>query len=199
MSRSTRFLTAALGGMNVALVQSAVMATRSAADVASSLQRGGDANARSVKVRMRSPQESSIGSGIVVALKSEPKNAIDYYNRGLLKVEKLNDSQGALADFNRAITLDPKFAEAYADRGTLKSIKLNDNQGALADYNRAITLNPQIAQAYANRGLLKNNKLDDKAGAIQDLRQAVKLFRAQGRTQDLQKTIDFLLQLGATE
>ena len=111
----------------------------------------------------------------------------------------MNDSQGALADYNRAVALSPKDAGAYRDRGTLKYTKLNDSQGALVDYNRAVALDPQFAIGYYNRGLLKVRKLNDKAGAIQDFRQAAKLFRVQGQTQNLQQMIDILRQLGATE
>jgi lipoprotein NlpI len=133
------------------------------------------------------------------AITLNPQFAIAYYNRGLLKYKKLNDIQGALADYDRAITLNPQSANAYTNRGNLKDDKLNDSQGALADYDRAITLKPQSAEAYGNRGLLKYKKLNDKTGAIQDLRQAAKLFRTKGQTQDSQKAVDILRQLGATE
>jgi hypothetical protein len=42
-------------------------------------------------------------------------------------------------------------------------------------------------------------KLNDRTGAIQDLRQAVRLYREQGRTQDAQKAIELLRQLGINE
>jgi tetratricopeptide (TPR) repeat protein len=128
-----------------------------------------------------------------------PKDAEAYLSRGTLKQDKLNDIQGALADYNQAITLNPQYAKVYYNRGNLKQGKLNDIQGALADYNQAITLDPQYAQAYGNRGVLKKNKLNDKVGAIQDFRQAAKLLRAQGRTQDVQKVLDVLRLLGASE
>jgi tetratricopeptide (TPR) repeat protein len=128
-----------------------------------------------------------------------PQFAEAYNNRGNLKQDKLNDSQGALIDYNQAITLNPQYANAYNGRGVLRKDKLNDSQGALSDYNQAISLNPKLADAYGNRGVLKSDKLNDKAGAIQDFRQAAKLFRAQGQTQSLQKVLDFLRQLGATE
>jgi Flp pilus assembly protein TadD len=133
------------------------------------------------------------------AITLNPKFADAYYNRGKLKYNKLNDGQGALADYDRAIALNPQDADIYYDRGVLKQLKLNDGQGALADYSQAITLNSQSAAAYNNRGILKATELKDKAGAIQDIRQAAKLYRAQGQTQYLQKVLDLLRLLGATE
>ncbi|WP_310484857.1 tetratricopeptide repeat protein [Chamaesiphon sp. VAR_48_metabat_403] len=67
MSRSSWFLTAALVGTQVVLVQPAVMAAKSAAEVQSSLQRRGYANARAVTVEIKLQQDSSVGSGIIIA------------------------------------------------------------------------------------------------------------------------------------
>jgi Trypsin-like peptidase domain/TPR repeat len=133
------------------------------------------------------------------AIALDPKNSLAYNNRGNLKKNKLNDVQGALSDYNQAIALNPKYSLAYNNRANLKKDKLNDIQGALADYNQAILLNPKDSNAYYNRGNLKKNKLNDIQGAIQDFRQAARLYREQGRAQNLQKAIDRLRQLGATE
>jgi tetratricopeptide (TPR) repeat protein len=134
-----------------------------------------------------------------LAISLDPKDATAYNNRGNLKKNELNDPQGALADYNLAISLNPQYATAFYNRAILKVDKLDDPQGALADYNLAISLNPQYATAYGNRAILKYQKLNDRAGAIADLRIAAKLFRTQGRTQDLQKVNDILKSLGATE
>jgi tetratricopeptide (TPR) repeat protein len=133
------------------------------------------------------------------AILLNPKYSLAYYNRAVLKDEKLNDIQGALADYNQAILLNPKYSLAYNNRAILKYEKLNDIQGALADYNQAILLNPKYSLAYYNRAILKKDKLNDRTGAIQDFRQAARLLREQGRTQDSQKAIELLQQLGATE
>jgi tetratricopeptide (TPR) repeat protein len=133
------------------------------------------------------------------AIALNPQFAEAYYNRGNLKAGKFNDIRGALADYNQAIKINPQYINAYYNRGNLKKDKLNDHQGALADYNQVIRLNPEYARAYGNRGILKHEKLNDKAGAIQDFRQAAKLFRSQGQAQDLQKTLEFLQDLGAAE
>jgi tetratricopeptide (TPR) repeat protein len=133
------------------------------------------------------------------AILLNPKYSAAYYNRASLKYTKLNDIQGSLTDYNQAILLDQKDFNAYNNRGILKNEKLNDMQGALADFNQAILLNPKYSAAYYNRASLKYTDLNDRAGAIQDFRQAARLFREQGNTQNLQRVIEALQQLGATE
>jgi tetratricopeptide (TPR) repeat protein len=98
----------------------------------------------------------------------------DYFVSGILKHRKGN-IQGALVDFNQAISLDPKYALAYGNRAILKYENLNDVQGALADYDRAIAFNPKYAKAYANRGKLKDDKLNDFQGALADYDRAISL------------------------
>jgi tetratricopeptide (TPR) repeat protein len=111
-----------------------------------------------------------------ILLQRGSPNSIDsqqarlYYIRGLAKFG-LNDTPGALADYNRAIQLNPNLAAAYTDRGVLKNVQRNDT-GALADYDRAIQLNPNNASAYNNRGGLKSMN-GDLSGAISDLEKAV--------------------------
>jgi tetratricopeptide (TPR) repeat protein len=133
------------------------------------------------------------------AISLNPKFSLAYNNRGHLKKNKLNDIQGALTDYNQSIQIDPKFSEAYYNRGHLKKNKLNDIQGALSDYNQSIAINPKYSLAYYNRAVLKADKLNDISGAIQDFRQAAKLYREQGNTPGLQKSLGALQQLGTTE
>ena len=52
----------------------------------------------------------------------------------------MNDSQGALADYNQAIALNPILSEAYNDRGVLKQEKLKDRAGAIEDLRQAAKL-----------------------------------------------------------
>jgi tetratricopeptide (TPR) repeat protein len=99
-------------------------------------------------------------------------NAADYLLRGKYKEEKLNDYQGALTDYNQAITINPRYSEAYVSRAFLKHNKFNDGQGALADLDQAIALNPRNALYYYNRSFLKG-QLGDSPGEIADCEQSL--------------------------
>jgi tetratricopeptide (TPR) repeat protein/S1-C subfamily serine protease len=111
------------------------------------------------------------------AIGLNPRYTIAYFLRAITK-DKLNDFQGAIADYSQSIILNPEGAIAiscYYNRGVLKHRKLNDPQGALADYNQVITLNPEFASSYNNRGILKYEKLNDPQGALADFSKAIAL------------------------
>ncbi len=105
-------------------------------------------------------------------IKINPNSADAYNNRGLARSD-LGDKQGAIADYNQAITLDPKNALAYNNRGVVRS-DLGDKQGAIADYNQAITLDPNYALAYNNRGFVYYD-LNNKQNAIDDWQTSIRI------------------------
>ena len=98
------------------------------------------------------------------------QSADAYYCRAYAKHD-LGDRQGAIADYNKVITINPQFFYAYNNRASAK-LELGDNQGAIADYTKAIAINPQHAGSYLNRGVAKAN-LGDERGAIPDFNQAI--------------------------
>ena len=49
--------------------------------------------------------------------------------------------EGAVADFDKALTIDPAHTLAYLNRGTIKYVT-GDYEGALSDYSKAIEIRP---------------------------------------------------------
>ena len=94
------------------------------------------------------------------------------FNGELAKVN-LEDLQGGIADFSKAIALNAKDTFAYFNRGYSK-FKLDDYKGAIADYSKAIELNPSLPAANCNRGYAKV-QLEDYRGAMEDFSNAIEL------------------------
>ena len=113
------------------------------------------------------------------ALKVFPGYARAYYNRGYAR-EQLEDIQGALADYTKAIELYPDnlsspliLQYAYQNRGSLRH-NLDDDLGAIADANKALELAPDDGGIYANRGLAYA-ALENYQAAIADQTRAIEL------------------------
>jgi len=86
----------------------------------------------------------------------------------------LGDHQGALADYERAISLDAKNFKAYALRG-LSRAALGAYREAIQDYEKALELNPKVARNfYKERGEARAH-LEDFEGAIDDFTKALEL------------------------
>ncbi|MCE0522615.1 MAG: tetratricopeptide repeat protein [Methylacidiphilales bacterium] len=99
-----------------------------------------------------------------------PKTAEDFRNRGLVR-QSTGDLDGAIQDFDQAVSLDPKDAEALYRRGLAREAK-GDMAGALADYTEVLGINPKQADAYSNRGFVKQAR-GDTDGALADYTQAL--------------------------
>jgi tetratricopeptide (TPR) repeat protein len=100
------------------------------------------------------------------------------------------DPERAIADFNKAITLEPKSFEAYRGRAWAHFKAGRPAQG-LPDANRAVELGPNDANAIETRGLIYE-ALRQTPEAIADYRNALKL---KGSDDSLNKTR--LRRLGA--
>ncbi len=83
------------------------------------------------------------------------------------------DADGALAEFNRALTLKPNYAEATNNRGILRH-STRQFEFAIQDFDLAIQAEPGFAQAHNNRGVARQ-ALGDLAGALADFENAVRL------------------------
>ena len=79
----------------------------------------------------------------------------------------------ALADFNKAISLDPNYGQAFADRGQIyrKTKRLDQ---AMPDYERALALDANYAPAWLGRGLV-NKARGEATAALEDFNKAIAL------------------------
>ena len=106
------------------------------------------------------------------SIKNQPGVPFTYSNRGIAKYKE-KDYDGALADFEKTISLDPGFTLAYYRRGIIRNIR-GDRKGAMADFNRAIAYVPGFADAYYNRGLVER-EMKDYPGALADFTRTIQL------------------------
>lgn len=67
--------------------------------------------------------------------------------------DALGNSAGAIAEWDRYISLEPEWYGGYYGRGWVKDHS-GDFDGALEDYTMAIELKPSYPYAYVNRGVL---------------------------------------------
>lgn len=79
-----------------------------------------------------------------------PEEAAVWSNRGNVRVRR-NDLEGAIADYDQAITLAPTEPDPYLNRGALREA-MGEWEAAIADYNRVLQINPDDPAAYNNRG-----------------------------------------------
>jgi tetratricopeptide (TPR) repeat protein len=84
------------------------------------------------------------------AIKLSPTFANAYYMRGICRFMGQSDTNGGIADLDKAIQYDAD-ASYYSMRGLMR-IEKDDADGAIADCTRALELNPKYSAAYENRG-----------------------------------------------
>ncbi|HET6489663.1 MAG TPA: tetratricopeptide repeat protein [Syntrophales bacterium] len=105
-------------------------------------------------------------------LQRDPEVAAAYYNRGVARMQ-LNQLEGALADFSKAVEINPKDPDAWNNRGLMYN-RLGKPGDAVSDFTRAIELDSVYGKAYCNRGLVYL-KLGRTADAEEDLKTAARL------------------------
>ena len=99
-------------------------------------------------------------------------SADTYFRRGNDKT-RMENYQGAIADYTQGIRLKPNDAFAYVVRGNAK-VQLGQYFAAIADYDTAIRLKPNDAFAYVVRGNAKV-QLGQYFAAIADYDTAIRL------------------------
>lgn len=95
----------------------------------------------------------TLTTDIIEKNRSDLDVSIGYFFRGNIR-DRMNDVDGALKDFSKAIELNPAYTLAYNNRGIILGLK-GEMENALADFNKAIELEPDYRDAYYNRGNVK--------------------------------------------
>ena len=113
--------------------------------------------------------------------------AYEHYLLGMdiSRRDRLEASQLAAAEFQKAITLDPGYANAYAmlsiaqargaDVAPSQAQRAEEIKQALATIEQAITLAPDLALGYSRRGYLRYTRAWDWQGAAADFKRALAL------------------------
>jgi len=113
--------------------------------------------------------------------------AYEHYLLGMdiSRRDRLEASQLAAVEFQKAITLDPGYANAYAmlaiaqargaDVASTQAERAEGIKRALATIDQAITLAPDLALSYARRGYLRYTRAWDWKGAASDFKRALEL------------------------
>lgn len=86
-----------------------------------------------------------------ILLRSQPKEYEGYFLRGVAKYN-LDDLNGALNDFTRALEENQVYTQAYQYRAIVRS-RLGLYNDALDDFARAIEIRPNNAGSYYSRGV----------------------------------------------
>ena len=99
--------------------------------------------------------------------------AATYINRGILR-SRTEDTEGAMADYNKGLKLNADLGEGYVDRGAVW-IVLHRYDEALADINKGISLNANRLQiAYYDRAIVEE-AVGNLRGAYEDYRKATEI------------------------
>ncbi len=116
-----------------------------------------------------------------------------YIHRARLR-RRLQDAEGAIADYTKALRLEPK-AETYLARA-LVWLDLDNPKGAITDSREAIALNPDLAGGHRLLGKALG-QLGDGVGAIAAYKQAARCYVADKDKANAQACLDAIGPLRA--
>lgn len=124
----------------------------------------------------------------VKAQEPPPPSAGEYTERGIARL-RIDDFDGAIANFDKAIALAPGDATNYLRRGMtymergVESRNRNDLKLALEDMNRAVALDPHDAALYFSRGSVKLYRWKDREAEL-DFKKSLALDNKQKAEMD---------------
>lgn len=106
-------------------------------------------------------------------LRNHPSFENGYVGRARLRLET-GDTIGALADADKALSLNKNSVNSYLIKADIEANKNKDFRAALTNMDEAIRLQPRYAGFFINRAFIRKN-LDDYYGALSDYEYASQL------------------------
>jgi Flp pilus assembly protein TadD len=173
--------------------------------------RGGPGGTYNVNIRL-TPKKTLEGKPGVVnsEFANVPKNALDFYNKGLELAQK-GEYQGAIKELQNAVTEYPEFMLAHNEIG-VQYLRLNDLEKADEAFQTALKIKPESFTPLMNRGIvLVQSKRFEEAEKV--LRSIVKMkekfaaghyFLGQavanlGKFDEAEKELTLAIELGGEE
>jgi tetratricopeptide (TPR) repeat protein len=123
------------------------------------------------RVHGRMKDKSASERDLAEGLKSVPTDERGWMARAQARL--FSDPAAALADYDKAISLNPRCIPALQGRAHLLS-RAGKNKEAVAALSKIIEINPDSADAWSGRGVL-NARLNDRDAALADAREALRL------------------------
>lgn len=107
------------------------------------------------------------------ALRIDPGQAEGYASRAFLELERLGQNDGALRDFNHALSLRPDFTPALVGRSRL-FFRQGEFARSIHDADAVLKIDPQSARGYARR-CWGRVAIDGLEAAIADCTESLRL------------------------
>lgn len=123
------------------------------------------------RVYGRMMEKAASQRDLAEALKIEPTDERGWLARAQARL--FSDPAAALADFDKAISLNPRLVTALQGRAHLLS-RDGKNKEAAEALTKIIQINPDSADAWSGRGVL-NARLNNRDAALADAREALRL------------------------
>ncbi len=125
------------------------------------------------KVILRKPLEAIFDFNAVIDRFPNMKGIEEAYQHRGVSYYFLKNHDKALADFEKAISINANYAEPYHGRANIFSDK-GENEKALADYAKAVQLKPNLAAVYIDRAILYFS-VGNFEGALKDYNKSIEM------------------------
>jgi tetratricopeptide (TPR) repeat protein len=121
-----------------------------------------------------------------LGLRRQPDDELSWILRGLARLE--DDPNGALADFDAALTINPRSKSALENKAFVLTERLGRPEEAIRVYDTTLRHHPDDAKAVGPRGVY-HARLGRREAALADARSALALGEGAPTTQEQAFTI----------